>query len=183
MGTKFIKVYRRIRKIYTSVLYQILNIITSILAGFAKRKERIQYKSNDRDLNVLLFGSIAQNDFNTLESLISTFSYSFDVSFCTLSDTEKITAVVIDNEDRKILKKDSSFVLDLGKNKIGIAFLIGFLYAISDEIHQMFSSGRSARVFDVCIDSCGVAFGIFLTFLVIVVYRKIKEKKLERSIS
>lgn len=122
MGTKFIKVYRRIRKIYSFVLYQILNIITSILAVFAKRKERIQYKSNDRDLNVLLFGSIAQNDFNTLESLISTFSYSFDVSFCTLSDTEKITAVVIDNEDRKILKKDSSFVLDLGKNKIGIAF-------------------------------------------------------------
>ena len=122
MGTKFIKVYRRIRKIYSFVLYQILNIITSILAVFAKRKERIQYKSNDRDLNVLLFGSIAQNDFDTLESLISTFSYSFDVSFCTLSDTEKITAVVIDNDDRKILKKDSSFVLDLGKNKIGIAF-------------------------------------------------------------
>ena len=67
------------------------------------------------------------------------------------------------------------------KSKIGIAFLIGFIYAISDEIHQMFSFGRSARISDVCVDSCGVAFGIFLTFLVIVVYRKIKEKKLERS--
>lgn len=58
------------------------------------------------------------------------------------------------------------------KKKILIAFLICFLYAISDEIHQMFSSGRSPRVFDVFIDSLGSITGILIIYM-----NKIKNKK------
>ena len=46
------------------------------------------------------------------------------------------------------------------KKKILISLLIGIIYAISDEIHQMFSDGRTTTILDVFIDSCGVLFGI-----------------------
>ena len=52
------------------------------------------------------------------------------------------------------------------KNKILSAILIGVLYAISDEIHQMFSGERTPAIRDVIIDSCGVLFGIGI-FLII----------------
>lgn len=43
-----------------------------------------------------------------------------------------------------------------------IAVLISMLYAISDEIHQLFSDGRTARILDVIIDTLGSVTGIFV---------------------
>lgn len=43
-----------------------------------------------------------------------------------------------------------------------IAFLISFLYAVSDEIHQTFVSGRSGQLSDVVLDSFGIVFGVLL---------------------
>ena len=43
-----------------------------------------------------------------------------------------------------------------------ISILIGAIYAMTDEFHQIFTSGRSANVFDVLIDSCGVTTGVIL---------------------
>jgi VanZ family protein len=40
------------------------------------------------------------------------------------------------------------------------AFLLGVAYAITDEIHQHFVSGRHASPIDVAIDSAGVALGV-----------------------
>lgn len=37
------------------------------------------------------------------------------------------------------------------------AFIIGLLYAISDEVHQFFVPGREASIFDVLIDTAGLA--------------------------
>ena len=59
------------------------------------------------------------------------------------------------------------------KNKILCALFTGAVYAMSDEIHQMFSGGRTASPIDVCIDSCGVLFGIGI-FLLIKNIRNIK---------
>lgn len=61
------------------------------------------------------------------------------------------------------------------KNKIIFALFTGAVYAVSDEFHQMFSGERTASIRDVCIDSCGVVFGIFI-FLIInkVIERKTK---------
>lgn len=52
--------------------------------------------------------------------------------------------------------------------KFIISFSTGLTYAISDEVHQYFIPGRSARVFDVFIDSLGVLTGIFILITLIV---------------
>lgn len=48
---------------------------------------------------------------------------------------------------------------------ITTTWISGTVYAISDEVHQMFLDGRTPKVMDVCIDSSGVIFGI-LAFLI-----------------
>ena len=43
-----------------------------------------------------------------------------------------------------------------------LALLMGFIYAITDEVHQLFVPGRGAQVQDVLIDTMGVATGTIL---------------------
>jgi VanZ family protein len=43
-----------------------------------------------------------------------------------------------------------------------LAFAIGVVYAISDEVHQLFVPGRMGSPIDVAIDAVGVAVGIVL---------------------
>ena len=62
------------------------------------------------------------------------------------------------------------------KKKIIISFLIGFFYAISDELHQWFIPGRSALVGDIIIDSCGVLFGIVIIMFIIKFCRRATKK-------
>lgn len=42
----------------------------------------------------------------------------------------------------------------------------GFLYAVFDEIHQLFVSGRACRAFDMFIDISGVAFAVLICYFV-----------------
>jgi VanZ family protein len=42
----------------------------------------------------------------------------------------------------------------------GLAFALGTLYAVSDELHQTFVRGRHGSPVDVAIDAVGVALGI-----------------------
>ena len=42
------------------------------------------------------------------------------------------------------------------------AWGIGAFYALTDEIHQIYVSGRSCEFRDILIDSCGVALGVLL---------------------
>ena len=62
------------------------------------------------------------------------------------------------------------------KNKILGVLILGIIYAISDEIHQMFSGDRTPAIRDVFIDSCGVLFGICI-FLAINKIIKIRKNK------
>ena len=48
------------------------------------------------------------------------------------------------------------------KNIIIICILFGMIYAISDEIHQSFVSGRSMEIRDMCIDTIGALFGAWI---------------------
>lgn len=52
---------------------------------------------------------------------------------------------------------------DISKKK-KILFTICFclIYACSDEFHQLFVSGRSGEIRDVCIDTCGATFGTLI---------------------
>lgn len=51
------------------------------------------------------------------------------------------------------------------KKCIIYAFIICFLYSISDEFHQTFINGRSGEILDVLIDSFGSLIGISLEYL------------------
>jgi VanZ family protein len=48
----------------------------------------------------------------------------------------------------------------------GIAFVLGTLYAVSDELHQSFVPGRAGSPLDVALDTVGVAIGIVLSQVV-----------------
>ena len=47
-------------------------------------------------------------------------------------------------------------------HRIVLPWVIGTLYAVSDEIHQLFVEGRSCEVRDMLLDSVGVAAGVLL---------------------
>lgn len=61
------------------------------------------------------------------------------------------------------------------KKRAIISEIIGIIYASSDEIHQLFTPGRSAQITDVMIDSMGVLLGILLVILTIKLYKKLKK--------
>lgn len=53
------------------------------------------------------------------------------------------------------------------KIRIIISLLSGIVYAVSDEIHQMFIAGRTAKPTDVFIDTLGVILGIVIIMLIL----------------
>jgi VanZ family protein len=46
--------------------------------------------------------------------------------------------------------------------RVGIAFALGLLYAMSDELHQSYVPGRLGSPVDVAIDAAGLACGVVL---------------------
>lgn len=62
------------------------------------------------------------------------------------------------------------------KIKLIVTMLIGTSYAISDEIHQMFIPERTAKVFDVIIDTFGIFIGIYISNIIIKIYKKCVSK-------
>ena len=65
------------------------------------------------------------------------------------------------------------------KRQLPACFLIGAVYAASDEFHQLFVPGRSGQIRDVMIDSAGVAAGIILACLAIKAFQCRKPRKIE----
>lgn len=57
-----------------------------------------------------------------------------------------------------------------------LAFAVSALYAVSDEVHQLFVEGRSCQLIDILIDS----FGAFLGIIGAMILGKILIKKLRR---
>lgn len=55
-----------------------------------------------------------------------------------------------------------------------IPLIFSVIYAISDEIHQLFVPERACRIFDVFVDSCGSLFGILVLFFLTCIYKRIK---------
>lgn len=60
------------------------------------------------------------------------------------------------------------------KEKIKYTLICGTGYAITDEIHQLFVAERSARLFDVGIDTLGVITGIAIYLIAIKIIKSIK---------
>ncbi len=61
-----------------------------------------------------------------------------------------------------------------------LSSVICFLYACSDELHQMYVPGRGASMSDVWLDLGGAIFGIFVMGILVLIFRLIKEKKYVR---
>lgn len=62
------------------------------------------------------------------------------------------------------------------KIKFIATLLIGVSYAISDEIHQIFVPERTAKVFDIIIDTFGVLIGIHFSNILVNFYKKMLNK-------
>ena len=53
----------------------------------------------------------------------------------------------------------------------------GALYALSDEMHQLFVDGRGFQLFDIFMDSCGCTVGIIISLIIYVIFNKHAEKR------
>ena len=62
------------------------------------------------------------------------------------------------------------------REKIGYSLLVGALYAITDEIHQLFVPGRSGMTKDVFIDSLGIITGVIICLIIIKIINIIIKK-------
>ncbi|MBR2786198.1 MAG: VanZ family protein [Clostridia bacterium] len=62
------------------------------------------------------------------------------------------------------------------KNKILISIILACLYACTDEIHQLFVSGRSGEIRDVLIDTTGATFGIVIVYVISKIRFKVKNR-------
>lgn len=61
------------------------------------------------------------------------------------------------------------------------ALLVGFLYAVSDELHQSHVPGRSCEFRDVMIDTSGTLTGILISFAVMFVIHRIIGKNKRKA--
>lgn len=60
------------------------------------------------------------------------------------------------------------------KKRMLISIIIGFLYAISDEIHQSFIPNRSARAIDIFLDTLGATNGVLIIAIIVFIYKHYK---------
>lgn len=58
-----------------------------------------------------------------------------------------------------------------------ITIIFCLIYAITDEVHQLFINGRTARIIDVIIDTCGSSLSSLIIYLIFKLINKIKNKK------
>ena len=116
--------------------------------------------------------SVIIPDFNDLEEskkseIIS--KISFPVRKLAHFTEYFILAVIINIAAMQTKRK-----ISLSLSSLAISFACGVLYAVSDEVHQLFVAGRAGTVTDVLIDSAGVAFGCVAFALV---YKLIEKRK------
>ena len=60
------------------------------------------------------------------------------------------------------------------KYALAMSVLLSFLYACTDEIHQIFVPGRSAQFRDILIDTLGASFGCLLIHALLTLFTKLK---------
>lgn len=61
-----------------------------------------------------------------------------------------------------VLAVETAWAYDIREKRFLLALILCFLYAVSDEVHQIFVSGRAGRAYDVLVDTLGALSGIGL---------------------
>lgn len=78
-----------------------------------------------------------------------------------------------------ILTFNALWRVDLSKLKfnypVGLSIIVCALYAVSDEFHQLFVSGRSGELCDIIIDSCAAMAGVFVVSIFVRILQKSKK--------
>ena len=72
----------------------------------------------------------------------------------------------------------TTFALPEKIRRLRIPLTLGFglIYAISDEIHQLFVPGRSFQLFDIFMDMCGVAVGCAGGMILLMIIGAVQKK-------
>lgn len=149
------RIQKRIQKIVPWVLV-LLWMVLIFLFSHQPATESAQLSSGitEKILNiinkVLPKISINQESFNHFIRKAAHFGVYFVLGFLV------INALVISNRPRNTWSKLDIFL---------IGMLISVLYAISDEVHQLFIPGRSGELRDVLLDSLGSLTGIVCMFI------------------
>ena len=78
-----------------------------------------------------------------------------------------------------ILTFNALWRVDLSKFKFNrpamLSIIVCALYAVSDEFHQLFVSGRSGEIRDIIIDSCAATVGVFIISIFVRILQKSKK--------
>lgn len=69
----------------------------------------------------------------------------------------------------------AAFYYTLNKNRIYLPIAFTSLYAVSDEIHQIFVEGRSCELRDWAIDTLGAILGAVIFTLILTAVKKMKD--------
>lgn len=111
------------------------------------------------------------SSFNSTESSNqSNFIVNIIINIFNISNIEILSLII-----RKLAHFTEYFILGIltynminnYNKKSYISIIICILYAISDELHQLFVPGRSCQVLDIIIDSIGSILGIYLLSFII----------------
>ena len=70
------------------------------------------------------------------------------------------------------------YTFDLKKLYVSVVFSV--LYAVSDEIHQIFVDGRACQFRDMCIDTAGVLIGTAIVAVIFYLYLKKRQKTVDK---
>lgn len=60
---------------------------------------------------------------------------------------------------------------------LSVSFGAGVLYAVTDEVHQLFIDGRSLEFSDIVIDAAGTAVGCLLVYAIVTTVKGRREKR------
>lgn len=78
-----------------------------------------------------------------------------------------------------------AFYQQFGKIKFILPVCCTSLYAVTDEVHQLFVEGRACKIFDWAVDTTGGLFGFLIFIILFTVITKIigykKSKKIDRE--
>lgn len=174
---------RRTKKI--KIIFLILIILNCItIFYFSNQVAQTSSTSSGRVVNFIMkilpqFNSIEEQkkEYIANEILQPIVRKLAHFSIYTLLGFLTMNYAIADEKIEKQLLKLCTQQLYISKyKKVLYSQLFGTLYAITDEIHQLFIPGRSCEFRDVCIDSLGVLTGIIVALAILKIYIKIKNK-------
>lgn len=148
------KISENNKNIFLFFIFAFLSIAVMIIIFLFSNQSAMDSSALSAYLSKILFGAISPEvdpeslDFNFLHTFLRKLAHF--TLFSTLGFF--LASAAINQKNQKLFKK---FV---------ITSLIGLIYCISDEIHQLFIPERSGEISDVLIDFSGIICGTFVSW-------------------